>query len=133
MITIPKKKCNKINCNSLIDFRESYCDEHKQLNKQSEKDYDSMRYERDKTYIRFYNSKAWKQARHNAMLRYDYLCQECLRNGRYTKADVVDHITEIKDDWNKRLDKDNLEPLCHYHHNIKTIREKENRRNKFKN
>lgn len=111
----------------MINFNESYCDEHKELKKEYKKNYDSFRYERDSMYITFYNSKEWKDARRSSMLRHDTLCQECLRNGSYTKADVVDHIVELRDDWDRRLDQDNLEPLCHTCHNIKTIREKENR------
>lgn len=127
MITIPKRKCNKVNCNELINFNESYCDEHKQLSKQSNKDYDSLRNKRDNQYRKFYNSKAWKDARHISMLRHDSLCQECLRNGLYTQADIVDHITELRDDYSRRLDQKNLSPLCHYHHNKKTYREKQRR------
>ena len=130
MITIPKKKCDKVNCNNLINFNERYCNEHKELINQSNKDYDSIRYERDRLYVKFYNSKAWREVRHNTMLRNDFLCSTCLAEGKYTKAYVVDHIVELKDDWSKRLDSDNLEPLCHYHHNIKTIREKQKRRDR---
>ena len=127
--TIPLKKCNKINCNQLIKFNESYCDEHKELKNEYKKNYDSFRYERDSMYITFYNSKEWKDARRSSMLGHDWLCQECLRKGLYTEADVVDHIVEVKDDWDKRLDQNNLEPLCHACHNVKTIREKERRNN----
>ncbi|WP_336832977.1 HNH endonuclease signature motif containing protein [Staphylococcus pseudoxylosus] len=125
--TIPLKKCNKINCNQLIKFNESYCDEHKELKNEYKKNYDSFRYERDSMYITFYNSKEWKDARRSSMLAHDWLCQECLRKGFYTKANVVDHIVEVKDEWDKRLDQSNLEPLCHACHNVKTIREKERR------
>jgi 5-methylcytosine-specific restriction protein A len=127
MNTIPKKVCNKVNCNKLIDFKESYCDEHKHLKKEYKKNYDSFRYERDSLYVKFYNDKAWKDTRHSVMLAHDWLCAECLRNGMYTKADVVDHIIELKDDYDKRLDTDNLEALCHECHNNKTIREKKRR------
>ena len=127
MITIPVRKCNKVNCNELINFNESYCDEHKQLSKQSNKDYDSLRNKRDNQYRKFYNSKAWKDARHISMLRHDSLCQECLRNGLYTQADVIDHIVELRDDYSRRLDQSNLEPLCHDCHNKKTYREKQRR------
>lgn len=132
MITIPLKKCNKVNCNNLIDFKETYCDEHKHLQTESKVNYDSFRYERDSLYRQFYNKKSWKDARHISMLRHDSLCQECLRDGLYTKADVVDHIVELRDDWERRLDQSNLEPLCHKCHNEKTISEKENRnKNKY--
>lgn len=125
--TIPLKKCNKVNCNNLIKFNESYCDEHKEIKNEYKRNYDSFRYERDFIYRKFYRSKEWKDARHSSMLRHDWLCQECLRKGLYTKADVVDHIIELRDDFDKRLDIDNLEPLCHKCHNIKTIREKQRR------
>lgn len=122
------KKCNKVNCNELINFNESYCDEHKQLSEQSNKDYDSLRNKRDNQYRKFYNSKAWKDARHISMLRHDSLCQECLRSSsRYTQADVIDHIVELRDDYSRRLDQSNLEPLCHDCHNKKTYREKQRR------
>lgn len=127
MITIPKRKCNKINCNELINFTESYCDKHKELNKQSNKDYEKYRTERDKTYIKFYQSRQWKNTRKSVMLEQDGLCQECLRQGYYQQANVVDHIIELKDDWDKRLDKSNLRPLCHEHHNIKTKEEQKRR------
>jgi 5-methylcytosine-specific restriction protein A len=35
-------------------------------------------------------------------------------------ADVVDHIIPIEVDWSKRLDKSNLQPLCHSCHAKKT-------------
>lgn len=124
------KVCSKINCNKLIDFRETYCDEHKELQRESKVNYDSLRYERDSKYRGFYNKKEWKHARRSSMLRHDWLCRECLRNGLYTKADVVDHIVELRDDWDKRLDQSNLQPLCNACHNVKTIREKNKRKEK---
>lgn len=127
MITIPKKKCNKNNCNELIDYRNKFCEKHKELINQSNKDYERYRNERDKTYIQFYQGRVWKSTRKSVMLEYDYLCQECLRQGYYQQANVVDHIIELKDDWSKRLDKDNLIPLCHSCHNKKTKEEQRRR------
>ena len=127
MISIPKRKCNKNNCNELIDYRNKFCEKHKELINQSNKDYERYRNERDKTYIQFYQSKQWKNTRKSVMLEYDYLCQECLRQGYYQQANVVDHIIELKDDWSKRLDKDNLIPLCHSCHNKKTKEEQRRR------
>ena len=127
MITIPKKKCNKNNCNELIDYRNKFCEKHKELINQSNKDYERYRNERDKTYIQFYQGRVWKSTRKSVMLEYDYLCQECLRQGYYQQANVVDHIIELKDDWSKRLDKSNLIPLCHSCHNKKTKEEQRRR------
>lgn len=127
MIKIPVRKCNEVNCKTLINFRERYCDEHKEKVNDYKKDYEKKRYERDKEFIKFYNSKSWREVRQIAMLENDYLCNECLLEGKYTKADVADHIIEIKDDWSKRLDSSNIRILCHYHHNLKTIEEKKKR------
>lgn len=127
MISIPKKKCNKNNCNELIDYRNKYCEKHKELINQSNKDYERYRNERDKTYIQFYQGRVWKSTRKSVMLEFDYVCQECIRQGYYKQANVVDHIIELKDDWSKRLDKDNLIPLCHSCHNKKTKEEQRRR------
>ena len=127
MINIVKKKCNKINCFNLIELNNQYCSLHEELNNQSNKDYERYRTERDKTYIKFYQSRQWKNTRKSVMIDNDWLCQECLRQGYYKQADVVDHIIELKDDWDKRLDKDNLEPLCNACHNIKTKEEQKRR------
>ena len=43
------------------------------------------------------------------------------------KTDVVDHITELRDDWSKRLDDSNFMSLCHRHHNAKTREERRKR------
>ena len=53
-----------------------------------------------------------------------FLCQICLRNLYNTiswlnyKTVEVHHIVEIKEDYNKRLDVDNLITLCSYHHKM---------------
>lgn len=65
----------------------------------------------------FYNSTAWKKKRKKIMKRDKYLCQICKRYGKNTEADVVHHIIEVNDQYDKRLDDKNLVSLCHKHHN----------------
>jgi 5-methylcytosine-specific restriction enzyme A len=84
------------------------------MRKQSEY-YD--KYKRDKQSTEFYKSKSWKQLRDAAFNRDHGLCQRCLKAGDIVPADVVHHIVEIKTDWNKRLDINNLESICHSCHN----------------
>lgn len=124
VIIIPKKLCKKVNCNKLIDFKESYCDEHNYLKDEARKNYESKRYERDKTYIQFYNDSMWKETSKSTKLRHDGLCQYCLAKGYTRKAEVVDHFIPIKDDYDKRLDPDNLVSSCI---RCNTLKEKDER------
>lgn len=48
----------------------------------------------------------------------DYLCNHC--GGIAT---MVDHIVPTKVNWDKRLEKENLQPLCWGCHNTKTAKE----------
>lgn len=68
-----------------------------------------------------YNTRQWRRLR-ASVLRAEPLCRECLRAGRLTEADQVDHIKAIKDGgavW----DRNNLQSLCSSCHSRKTCRE----------
>lgn len=107
----PKKLCSHVGCNTLIDFDKTYCDKHKsQYNWR--KSYEGR-------YIRFYHSKEWINESKQFLLK-NNLCIKCLNDGIVKKADVVDHIVPLKENWQKRLDWNNWQSLCHYHHNLKT-------------
>ena len=108
MIVIPKKKCDSVNCNNLIDFRNKYCDEHKYLNNQ----YDKQRYISDYEVRRTYNTTIWKHTRRSVLMRDDYMCLYCLHKGLYTQATAVDHFIPVRDDISKRFDMDNLVSCC---------------------
>lgn len=79
------------------------------------------KFKRNKESKQFYDSPAWKKCRKLALTRDNYLCLDCLEHKRITKADMVHHIIEIKDDRTKALDVDNLRSLCNTchekHHN----------------
>ena len=119
---MPKKICNYPECRELIDMKHTYCKDHG-----VSKDNHYRKYNRDKDRDKFYHSKKWKHKRLEVMQEYQGLCQECKSQGQIVPADVVDHIVELLDGGDE-LDNDNLIPLCHYHHNIKTRHEK-NKRN----
>ena len=121
------KQCNQVGCLELINFNTRYCDKHKDSN--DHKENNKLNYQYDKKYKQFYNSASWRKLRKSVMIKHDWLCANCEREGKYRVADVVDHIIEVKDDWGKRLDSNNLEPLCHTCHNIKTQRERRLRDN----
>jgi 5-methylcytosine-specific restriction endonuclease McrA len=43
----------------------------------------------------FYKSKSWQACRAAAWSRDRGLCQDCLKSGRITPAEIVHHITEL--------------------------------------
>ena len=67
----------------------------------------------------FYNSPQWKKtaARYK---RNNPLCVDCEANGKTVAVDVVDHIIPVKE-GGAEVDPDNLQSLCHFHHNKKTV------------
>ena len=78
----------------------------------------------DRQSDRFRKTKAWTLKSIEIRQRDKYLCQVCLRNMHNTlsflnyKTVEVHHITPLCEDYNKRLDNDNLISLCSYHHKM---------------
>lgn len=60
----------------------------------------------------FYQKAAWRRLRRQALERDHYLCQECLRQKRFTKATEVHHIKPAEDYPELALTLSNLESLC---------------------
>jgi len=120
-----KKKCSKTSCREYIDYSEQYCDKHKgNTNKVYNR---TIRYSADnRQFTEFYNSSKWRKLSKRKRLS-NPCCEKCLEQGRIIPVDVVDHIIELKDDWEKRLDWSNLQSLCHACHNFKTAMEKNKR------
>lgn len=44
-------------------------------------------------------------------------CEECARRGYLAVCDVIDHMVPVSDAPERRLDRANLDALCHAHHN----------------
>lgn len=69
-------------------------------------------------YSKFYDSPHWKRMSKYIRIKYNGLCLYCLVKFKITTiADVVHHIIELKEDFSKRLEDENLLPLCHSCHN----------------
>ncbi|WP_116316054.1 HNH endonuclease [Bacillus subtilis] len=109
----PLRICGAPGCPSLT--RDRYCDKHKTQQQEETKHYN--KHSRNKTITSFYKSTDWKRTRQLALIRDNYLCQHCLKDHCFTPADMVHHIVEVKEDWAKRLDLDNLVSLCNACHN----------------
>ncbi|QUG41255.1 HNH endonuclease [Psychrobacillus sp. INOP01] len=82
------------------------------------------KHQRDKQSNSFYHATAWKKARSIVKIRDNGLCKECMNDKRITVGSIVDHMIPTKEDWDKRLDLDNLQLLCHACHNKKTGKER---------
>lgn len=103
------------------------CPIHGYYEKQSDKDRcPKCTTQRNKTYDntkrnqesnKFYHSKAWKSLRSLVLSNYPF-CVDCGK-----PAQMVDHKVAIKDNWDKRLDEDNLQPMCNICHNRKENQE----------
>ncbi|MCX7128073.1 HNH endonuclease signature motif containing protein [Aeromonas sp.] len=79
----------------------------------------------------FYNSGAWRKLRDWFMsLLENLLCQRCLSMGIITPAEIADHVIEINDNWERRLDPTNLQALCWCCHNTKTAEQRIKRKQK---
>jgi len=61
----------------------------------------------------------WQKAREGYLKKHP-LCVHCESNNKLTLATVVDHIIDHKGDKGLFWDRDNWQPLCNRHHNIKT-------------
>lgn len=72
----------------------------------------------------FRNSKKWQDKREYIKLRDNYCCQVCVRGlyepGRQYETEniSVHHIVPLAEDYEKRLDDDNLITVCSKHHEM---------------
>ena len=60
----------------------------------------------------FYRTYAWKKKRLQILARDKHACQECRKQGRYSKAEIVHHIKHLQDEPGLALTDDNLESVC---------------------
>ena len=150
--------CNAAGCREVIPIGQYYCSKHQYLQKEYEErkkywqrdNYKSMSKEEKHKhnqrvyrqrmaasakaphdYNRFYKTSTWVKLSHRT-LQNNPVCVSCLHKGIIKKADLVDHIVPIRENWGKRLDPDNLQSLCYHCHLIKTKKDhkRENNTNK---
>jgi len=123
------KQCRHAGCNNLVDYTVTYCDKHEEQHQTSIHDTYKKRKQRGGKYHAFYKTRRWRRLSELQRIKQP-MCEVCLEQGIIKKADVADHIIEIRDDWSKRYDETNLSSLCHFHHNQKTEKEKAKRKQK---
>ena len=64
----------------------------------------------------FYKKAVWRKLRSQVLERDHYLCQECLRRKRFTKATEVHHLKPLEEFPELGLTPSNLESLCWFCH-----------------
>ena len=80
--------------------------------------------ERDSQADRFRNTKVWRRKADEIKTRDMHLCRVCLIKQYNTILQYnavrlsVHHIIPLSEDYDKRLDDDNLITLCPYHHEL---------------
>lgn len=98
------------NCGAHIPYKTMRCDK-------CQAEWNKMRDQyKDVAIKRFRNSKWWKIKVKQIMKDYHYQCQLCKYNGIDRVADEVHHIIPLSVDFEKRLDDNNLIPLCEQCH-----------------
>jgi len=110
-----KKLCNR--CSKVIEAPLKYCDECvEKHNGESQKAYDNRR--KCDIYHAFYQTKEWKSTRDAVLNKYNYIdLYELHINKKIVRANTVHHIIEVREDYDKRLDMDNLFPCSSRTHN----------------
>lgn len=88
-----------------------------------------MSYARNSGGSLIYDTRAWRRLS-DKKRTVDPFCEQCLLDGIYNIANIVDHIVEVKDNPKLAYDWNNLRSLCHTHHNAKTQDEKGKRNGK---
>lgn len=113
------KLCRK--CKTIIEYPNTYCSKCKELFEEKQKENRAMsnrkyNQSRNKEHVRFYKSTEWNLLKNKKLQDTLYKCERC-----EAIATEVHHIVELSEDWEKRLDYDNLKSVClechNYYHN----------------
>ena len=110
--------CRHVGCRAVV-LSPGFCDAHRRESFKIQKQSVTEDY-RERN--RFYQRKAWKDAR-SAQLMREPLCRACGVSGYVVAAAVVDHVVAIAD-GGAEYDFGNLQSLCASCHNAKTGRDR---------
>lgn len=123
-----QRKCAVSSCRNKVELPARYCEVHQGHNNTQYNKH--VRYnDTNKKYSEFYHSSPWRNVR-KVKLMEQPLCEVCLAQGKYTKADMVHHKTELRspNGWKYRLDITKLESICYECHNKEDHKYSNNRR-----
>lgn len=105
---ITKHACAVPGCPNLTT--EQYCEKHKSLKAERQKQYD--KYVRSPDHNKKYGHE-WKRIRARYVAEHP-LCEQCLKEGRITPVEEVHHILPLN--WGGTNAKSNLMSVCHSCH-----------------
>ena len=107
----PKVPCRHPGCPELVPAGTRYCETHRPQHLEEVRSASRRGY-----------GSAWRRESKRFLLMRP-LCEECRKNGRYTKATVVDHVIPHRGDQKLFWDRSNWRALCKRCHDQKTGRE----------
>ena len=110
-----KKICPRCN-RRLVSISKKYCEVCEAKANTRHKEY--KRYRTDDKEQRFYSDPDWIRKREKIKYTDNGYCLLCLNNNGHRTMDTVHHIVELKEDWNKRFDDNNLISLCESCHQV---------------
>jgi 5-methylcytosine-specific restriction protein A len=118
-MSLPWKKCGAPGCRKRVRGA-LYCEAHRKeaAARHNTPADESKRHAREADHA-FYQSRAWRALRREAADRYGKLCAACLKRGRVTAANELDHVKPRKQYPERALDIDNVQWLCRACHNRK--------------
>ena len=106
----PRTPCRHPGCGKLVEYGQKYCAEHKRSILSTHVQQASA-----------VTTAHWQKAS-KVYLREHPLCEECMRNGKYVQAEVVDHVIPHRGDQKLFWDSGNWQSLCKRCHDKKTGR-----------
>ncbi len=112
----PLKPCRHPGCPALT--RDGWCDKHKPKHQRRE----------SAEYHGWYSLPIWTGDLRPAQLAREPFCGECAKEGKRVYATVVDHVIPVRGDWSRFSDPTNHQSLCKRHHDIKTAKERAEKR-----
>ena len=113
MATLPRKQCTHPGCCEIVTAGRCPKHEHRKQQEYYEN--------RNKDYQHLYNYRWQKYSK--ARLKAHPLCEECLRQGKTTRATETDHIEAHLGSRHKFFIRANHQSLCKSCHSKKTINE----------
>ena len=110
------RPCRAFACGRTTTEKAGYCDKHKHLG-------GWHKWQQDKgTAAQRGYGYAWRKLRQRVLKRDGELCQSCLKEGRITRANHVDHIVPKASGGGDKMS--NLQSLCKPCHEAKTAKER---------